>query len=146
MQILEDPIATPENVIEEREIPSDRALVPPLVVRLIERLTNEGLVDDSQRMKAELCLDEAITNAVLHGNKSDFSKMVKVSLFRGEDHWGVVVQDQGDGFNIEDIVQNSPSDALWQESGRGLPLMEVYMDEVVFYDGGRTLYLRRNTV
>ena len=78
-----------------------------------------------------------------HGNRGDFNKLVEVSLFEEGDSWGIVIRDEGDGFRLEDLRLNADEESLWAESGRGLPLLTLYMDEVVYYDGGRTLYLRR---
>ena len=113
-------------------------------MRLVQHLFTEGLIDDSARMKVELCFDEAITNAVIHGNKSDFQRTVKVTLWRDERSWGAAVQDEGDGFSLEEIANRPAEESLWQEDGRGIPLMTLYMDEVAYYDGGRTLLLRHD--
>ncbi len=143
MQIMQEPVVISGDTVDEGEIPSDVALVTPLVVRLVEKLVHIGCVDKSNQMKIELCLDEAITNAVVHGNKNDFGKVVKVNLFRDDDSWGIVIQDEGAGFSLEELADRPPEDTLWQENGRGIPLMALYMDEVVYYDGGRTVLLRQ---
>lgn len=144
MQIIREPLAIPGSVLEEREIPSDTALVTPLVVRIADLLAERGLIEDADRMKIELCLDEAITNAVRHGNRSDFGKLVRVKVFEDETCWGIVVQDEGDGFSLESLTDATQDEKVWAESGRGIPLMTLYMDEVTFYDGGRTLMLKLN--
>lgn len=145
MQLFKDPVQISGEVFEDREIPSDQALVTPLVVRLVARLDAEGYLCDSTRMKVKLCFDEAITNGVKHGNQEDFSKVVRVRLFRDDVHWGVCVEDEGDGFRIEDLplTNETPEESLWRENGRGLPLMALYMDECVYYDGGRTLVMKQ---
>ncbi|MCA8961510.1 MAG: ATP-binding protein [Planctomycetes bacterium] len=144
MQLFKEPVKITGEVFEDREIPSDQALVTPLVVRLVHRLEAEGYVDDENRMKIKLCFDEAITNGVKHGNREDFSKMVRVRMFRDDQGWGVCVQDEGQGFRLEDIplTNESPEESLWRENGRGLPLMSLYMDECTYYDGGRTLIMK----
>lgn len=145
MQICQEPVAIPGVVFEKREIPSDTALVTPLVVRVIECLVDRGFLKESHRMKTQLCLDEAVTNGVVHGNDSDFSKLVTVSLFEDEESWGIVVSDEGDGFNLSDLTESSSmaDDGLWNENGRGLPLLALYMDEVTYYDGGSSLLMRQ---
>lgn len=144
MHICKESVTVPGEIIERREIPSDAALVTPLVVRLVERLADEGLVQGPGRMKVELCLDEAITNAVVHGNRSDFAKTVTVSLFRESGTWGVLIEDQGKGFSVSDLPQDRTSDELvWEENGRGLPLLALYMDEVTYYNGGASLLMRQ---
>ena len=143
MQILAEPLVVPGEIIEEREFPSDAALVTPTVVRVIERLAECGCVEEEFKNKLELCLDEAITNAVVHGNKTDFSKMVKVILWRSDDAWGVAVCDEGEGFSMDDMAEETVDDDPWREHGRGLALLSLYMDEVVYYENGTKLVLTK---
>lgn len=143
MHICHEALEIPGEVLEQREIPSDAALVTPLIVRLVERMSEEGLVDAQNRMKIELCLDEAITNAVKHGNKGDFQKKVSVVLFREGSAWGVVIQDEGAGFRLSDLKDRTQEDEIWAENGRGIPLLTLYMDEVTYYGGGNTLLLKQ---
>ncbi len=144
MQILAESPTIPGSIFEERVIPSDVALVTPTVVRLVKVLLERKFIEPIQKSKVELCLDEAITNAIVHGNKSIFEKKVVISLWTNADAWGVVIRDQGAGFTLSDITPPSEEAGLWQENGRGLALMTLYMDEVTYYDGGRTVLLRQN--
>ncbi len=82
-------------------------------------------------------------NAVIHGNRCRGDKVVQVSLWHDNDSWGVVVQDQGDGFVLEAVDVELSDETLWQHVGRGIPLMAYHMDEVVYYDGGRTVLMRQ---
>ncbi|MFN0060816.1 MAG: ATP-binding protein [Planctomycetota bacterium] len=145
MQESKETVEVPQNatIIDEREIPSDPALVTPLVVRLVQRLEAEGLIDKSKVNKTKLCLDEAITNAVVHGNQSDFSKLVHIWLFSDESSWGILIKDEGKGFDFKKVSERKPEENLWDENGRGLPLLDLYMDECSYYDGGATLLLRQ---
>lgn len=144
MQLFKESFSIPGDVVEEREIPSDLALVTPLVVRVLHRIHSEGWIDDERLNKVKLCLDEAITNAVKHGNKLDFEKSATVTVFEDAQYWGVIVRDEGEGFCLEDVTAASADleESLWRENGRGLPLMGLYMDECVYYDNGSTLMMR----
>lgn len=146
MQILAEGPTIPGSVFEERVMPSDAALVTPTVVRLVETLLARKCIDETRRAKVSLCLDEAITNAVVHGNKSNFEKKVVISLWANADSWGVVIRDQGQGFSLRDITPPQEDEGLWRENGRGLALLTLYMDEVTYYDNGRTLVLRQDLV
>ncbi|MGE3164850.1 MAG: ATP-binding protein [Planctomycetota bacterium] len=144
MHICHEALQIPGAVVEQWEIPSDEALVTPLVVRVVERLTADGLIGPEARMRTELCLDEAITNSVKHGNRREFAKRVVVSLFREPGSWGLVIQDEGTGFSLRDLKDRTQGDELWAENGRGIPLLTLYMDEVGYYGGGNTLLLRQH--
>jgi anti-sigma regulatory factor (Ser/Thr protein kinase) len=131
------------GIVLAREIPSDAALVPPLVIRTIEFLAKESLLLPEDENRVGLCLQEALQNAVVHGNKKDFRRKVRLSVFVSESEWGCVVQDEGDGFDPEGVRSPTQPEGLWGESGRGLYIISHYMDRVVFYGGGNTLVMAR---
>ncbi|MGA1202837.1 MAG: ATP-binding protein [Planctomycetota bacterium] len=143
MEILTVAATHPGSLLESRQIPSDVSLVVPLVCRLVGRLVAEGRVTEEDRRKVELCLDEAVTNAVTHGNDSNFEKLVTVRLFESGPCWGVLITDEGEGFDADQVPDLEVEEQLWQESGRGIALMRLYMDEVVYFDGGRSVRMIR---
>jgi len=55
--------------------------------------------------------------------------------------WGLVISDEGPGFQPKDLPDPTSPAGLWQEHGRGLMIMCHYMDEVSYFDNGRTLRL-----
>lgn len=140
----EGPAPTLGQTIFEREIPSDPALVTPLVVRTIEFLKTEGFVQPGEESKIGLCIDEALQNAVKHGNLKDFRKRVRFRIFLGESEWGVVIADEGKGFDPNRIKNPVQAEGVWGESGRGLYLMSHYMDRLEYFDSGRTLVLAKD--
>ena len=81
---------------------------------------------------------------MVHGNKRDFSKKVQLKAYVGETQWGIVVEDEGDGFSRERLPTNPLNEnSIWGESGRGIHLIEHYMDEVNYYHGGRVLVMAK---
>ncbi len=131
------------KVIQEREIPSEVALATPLIIRATEFLLEENLVAPDFKNKFQVCLEEALRNAIIHGNKRDFSKKVKMKAFVNDTHWGVVVEDEGEGFAGDELPDPMADEGVWGESGRGIHLIEHYMDEVDYYCGGRTLVMAK---
>ena len=131
------------ELILERQIPSDEALVTPMVVRFMDYLIQEGIVVEANRNRVGLCLEEAIRNAVIHGNKEDFKKMASVKLFLEDTQWSLQVDDDGEGFDLNDVPSPVQDEALWGEGGRGLSLMALYMDDpstMFVPEGLRVLY------
>ena len=108
-----------------------------------EFLSEEGLLPQDFKNKFQLCFEEALRNAVLHGNRSDFNKKVYVKVFQTESGWEVRVEDEGCGFCLDNVPDPLADDSLWGESGRGLHLMCHYMDLVNFYRGGRILVMTK---
>lgn len=91
-----------------------------------------------------LCLDELLSNAILHGNREDPLKTVTLRVFRGKGRWGFEVADQGKGFDWEARLR-SLKEPLDQSlpSGRGLALVVSSGAEVHFLDGGRRVVVVR---
>ena len=129
--------------ILEKEIPSDVALVMPLIIRVSDFLTGEGLLLPDFKGKFQLCLEEALRNAVLHGNRSEFAKKVKLAVFLDDARWGVRVDDEGSGFRLETVPDPFSDKSIWGEGGRGLHLMSHYMDQVDYFSGGRVLVMAK---
>jgi anti-sigma regulatory factor (Ser/Thr protein kinase) len=127
----------------EQEIPSDTALVAPLLVRAVEFLREESLVKPGEENQVGLCLEEALQNAVRHGNESVFEKKVRLAIFRCDRELVFVVRDEGRGFDGLAVRSPVGPEALWEESGRGLYLICHYMDRAESYEGGSILVMRR---
>jgi len=77
-----------------------------------------------------VALTEAITNAIIHANKKDPSKMVFIDFIVEEKMLTIKVKDEGAGFDPSLIPDPTQPENLFRDSGRGLYLMKVYCDEV----------------
>jgi serine/threonine-protein kinase RsbW len=86
--------------------------------------------------KVKLALEEALTNAMRHGNAMDPALEVTVCIEASRKKIILDVHDQGEGFDFAGIPDPTSSDCANRPSGRGVFLMRKLMDEVEFYDGG----------
>jgi serine/threonine-protein kinase RsbW len=77
-----------------------------------------------------LSVTEATTNAMIHGNKGDKSKLVKISVNIKDNTLTVAVKDEGVGFDPSIVPDPTDPENLLKDSGRGLYLMRIYMDEM----------------
>ena len=88
----------------------------------------------------ELCVIEAVTNSIRHGYGEEPGHDVYLTLAAAEDSIVLRVEDEGTPLLPERIaeaqVRARSDDALLEEGGRGLFIMESLMDEVVFSHGG----------
>jgi serine/threonine-protein kinase RsbW len=84
-----------------------------------------------------LALEEGLINAIKHGNKHDAEKMVHVEAKVTNKSTEIVIEDQGKGFEREEVPDPCARENLLKPSGRGILLMEAYMDKVVYSRGGR---------
>lgn len=78
----------------------------------------------------DMAVREAVTNAVLHGNKLDETKFVDVSLKSLPGAVEITVHDQGTGFNPNSIPDPTEAENILKTSGRGIFFMRSWMDEV----------------
>ena len=91
--------------------------------------------------RLRICLDEAIQNAIDHGNGGDAAKVVSLTVLESAEGWEVLVRDQGRGFLPEEVPDPRLGPQVEAEGGRGLLILREYMDSVRYYEGGRTLVL-----
>ena len=89
----------------------------------------------------KLALEEAIINAMKHGNRNDKAKSVKVKFAVDDEKAVISVLDDGDGFQPEEVPNPTLDENLEVEHGRGLFLMRAYMDDVRFSEKGNEVTL-----
>ncbi|MCC6797802.1 MAG: ATP-binding protein [Candidatus Hydrogenedentes bacterium] len=106
--------------------------VGPVLQAALRSLIEHGWVEPDQKFYAQLCLEEAIVNAVDHGNECDPSKQVRVEMAEEGDICIIRVFDEGRGFSPCEV--NQPQ--LEQLNGRGICLIRWCM-EIVTYDKER---------
>ncbi len=87
---------------------------------------------DDQLANVLLAVTEATTNAIIHANKCDQSKMVTIDVKVNETKLVVKIKDEGEGFDPAVIPDPTEPENLLNESGRGVYLMRVYMDNVEY--------------
>lgn len=87
-------------------------------------------------------LTEAVTNAILHGNRGDCTKSVSISLRRQKDSLAIRVSDEGPGFDPAYVPDPTQPERIEQCGGRGLFLMRHLSDECRFMRGGSTVEMR----
>jgi serine/threonine-protein kinase RsbW len=84
----------------------------------------------------KLALEEALNNAVRHGNRLDATKTVEVRFDVDEAEARICIRDQGPGFHPDDVPDPTIDENLEKPSGRGIMLMRAYMDVVEFNESG----------
>ncbi len=79
-----------------------------------------------------LAVTEATTNAIIHGNKNNKLKMVRISVFIDRSVVTIKIKDEGKGFDPSIVPDPTDPENLLKDSGRGLYLMRVYMDGLTY--------------
>lgn len=104
---------------------------------------NEHKYSDNDIFAIKLALEEAMINAIKHGNRLDPTKRVKIKASVSAEAFDIVIQDEGAGFVRADIPDPTLDENLEKNCGRGIMLIEAYMNEVDWADGGRRLHMMR---
>ena len=102
-----------------------------------------GLADEAA-FGIDMAVREAITNAIVHGNKEDDTKTVEVTFNCGSRAVEIEVTDHGEGFNPASVPDPTAPENILKTSGRGNFLMRNFMDEVQWLprsNGGTTVRL-----
>jgi serine/threonine-protein kinase RsbW len=92
-----------------------------------------------------LAIQEALTNALVHGNRYDPGKMIGISVILDNDgDLFVRIKDSGSGFDPNKLPNPLATEALLSTHGRGIFLMRQFMDEVEFnFDHGTEVRMYR---
>jgi serine/threonine-protein kinase RsbW len=93
----------------------------------------------------KLAVEEAVNNAIKHGNGFDARKIVDITFEVGPDRTVVTITDQGEGVRPADVADPTADENLEKPTGRGILLMHAYMDEVRYNEKGNQVCLvKRN--
>jgi serine/threonine-protein kinase RsbW len=121
-----------------RRIPSKLENVAPFIHEVLE--TMKGLsLSEEKTFSIKLSLEEALTNAIRHGNKSHPDLCVDVQLDFSPDRVVMNIKDQGEGFEVSRVVDPTSGENAQKPGGRGVFLIKELMDEVEYFDGGRAI-------
>ncbi len=91
--------------------------------------TKSGFSED-EGQRISMAVREGVVNAVLHGNKYDPNKKVRVSFENSGDLIEIHITDEGPGLNVEKLPDPLAPENLLKTSGRGIFLMRAFMDDV----------------
>jgi serine/threonine-protein kinase RsbW len=79
-----------------------------------------------------LAVTEATTNAIIHANKCDINKIVTIDAYVENSKLIIKIKDEGEGFEPGNIPDPTEPENLLKDSGRGIYLMRVYMDDMEY--------------
>jgi anti-sigma regulatory factor (Ser/Thr protein kinase) len=127
-------------------IPAEPGAIPRVTEGVVQLLTEKGWAE-SEVMRVDLALQEALANAIRHGCCNDPTKHVQCMVtVDGANEITIVVRDPGSGFDPKAVPHPLAPENILKSSGRGVFLINELMDDVAFTDGGRQLEMRRRNV
>ncbi len=145
----------------EYALPNDSGLICSLRMLLQEKAQGMGVCGEASRMSMGLALEEALLNAMYHGNLGLSSELrqgedaafyalarkraaqppwaqrrIFVSAHITPEEFSCVIRDEGEGFDTSKLPDPSDTSNMTLESGRGLMLIQMFMDEVHYSSRG----------
>jgi serine/threonine-protein kinase RsbW len=120
---------------------ADKSAVDP-VVQGVMNLVRQMQCAAGKEDDIELALAEALANAVVHGAKSDPSKIIECDVACDEERGMlIVVRDPGSGFDPATLPSCIQGQNLFSNHGRGIYLINQLMDEVNFAKNGTEIHM-----
>ncbi|HEX8340966.1 MAG TPA: ATP-binding protein [Tepidisphaeraceae bacterium] len=123
-------------------IPSDFARSRDVQVRILDEIEKNHYNSDCV-FAIKLALEEAMVNAVKHGNKLDPLKKVYVEALVGPTLTEIIIEDEGPGFSRTEVPDPTAVENLEKCSGRGILLIEAYMSTAEWTNNGRRLHMTK---
>jgi serine/threonine-protein kinase RsbW len=112
------------------------------VDELVSNLRKLYYISDSKFNDMWVVLNEAVSNAIIHGN--NFSDTKKVSLWaemKEERYISFIIKDEGLGFDPDSVPDPTSPSRIMMPNGRGIYLMKKLADEVTYTEGGTVVEL-----
>ena len=123
-------------------IPSDTEQARDIQERIVS-LMEQNAWPMRECFGVRLAMEEALVNAIKHGNRMDPDKKVFISCELSTEEVTVVVEDQGAGFKLEEVPDPTEDDNLDKPGGRGIMLIRSFMNGFVYNEKGNRLTMTK---
>jgi len=124
----------------EKVLPTHLEAIREAEPDVLARLEDMGYDEDS-RFAVRLALEEALVNAMKHGNRMDPDRRVRLAYRVAPDRMEIRISDEGEGFNPVCVPDPTTDENLQRPCGRGIMLMRSYMDCVQYSCCGKEVYM-----
>ena len=120
------------------KIPSIKENVS-VVESFIENVGEKIRIEEAIYGNVLVSVTEAVNNAIVHGNKEDKNKKVKLGLKQNKKSVRFIVEDEGMGFDYNTLPDPTNPKNLEKVKGRGIFLIKSLSDKTTFKQGGRVV-------
>jgi serine/threonine-protein kinase RsbW len=127
----------------EESFPSRTTEAKRILESILARLEGENWFPHDI-FGVHLALEEALVNAVKHGNRMDEAKSVHVEVKLSPERLYVRIRDEGPGFKMEEVPDCTEDENLEKASGRGIMLMRNFMSFVEYNDVGNMVTMEKS--
>ena len=119
-------------------IPNDTAEARDVQERIVG-LMEQNAWPMRECFGVRLALEEAVVNAIKHGNRMEPDKQVFIACELTAEEITVVIEDEGEGFKPEDVPDPTDDENLENPGGRGIMLIRSFMNAVAYNERGNRL-------
>ena len=124
-------------------VPSRMDIVEGAIEHIMEVVRTMPCAQENLE-EVTIALTEAVSNAVIHGNRNNPEKKVEICVgCEGHEKLLLVITDEGEGFDFTAIPDPTVADNIFSAHGRGIFLINHMMDQTEFRKGGRQVVLRK---
>lgn len=96
---------------------------------MVLRLAGEAGFHEEDLHKVAMAVREAMVNAVVHGNRYNLKKTVHLTVSEDQGKLVITIVDEGEGFEKVELPDPLAEENLLRQSGRGLLLIQAFVDE-----------------
>ena len=125
------------------DLPSERGASRKVTDELLEQLGGYGW-PPADVFAIHLAAEEALVNAIVHGNRLDPAKRVHVECEVSAEAVRIAITDEGEGFDPASLPDCTADDRLESASGRGVMLMRSFMTRITYSPKGNAVTLEKN--
>ena len=112
-----------------------------VIESFIDNAKEEFEINDDMYGNIMISVTECISNAIVHGSQSDSSKLVHLELQMEPGLLRCSIEDEGNGFDFNQLPDPTDPENIEKVGGRGIFLMKHLSDEVKFEEGGKKTVL-----
>lgn len=110
-----------------------------LVEQFVEEISEEFLLYGNYFGNILMAVTEAVKNAIVHGNRQDRKKHVRIMLENTKEGLWIKVIDEGEGFDYKKYSEQGNSEISFGDEKNGLILIKALTDEIKFENNGNTI-------
>jgi serine/threonine-protein kinase RsbW len=133
---------TDQRLATDLLIPSD-TVEARRVQEQIEHLLKIHQFGEREVFGIRLAVEEALVNAIKHGNQMDSSRKVRVAFQVSQEKFEVLIADEGEGFDPCEVPDPTAPENLERPCGRGIMLMRHYMTTVAYNERGNMVSMSK---
>ena len=131
-----------DNGPDSLKIPSRIEYIRKVSDALLRSLAHNH-IDEDKAFDIRLCVEEAVRNAIVHGNRSDKRRSVKVSWQVSGGNAVIEIEDEGKGFDHARVADPTADANITRNCGRGVFLIRKLMDKVEYFGTGNKVRMTK---